>query len=166
MEKSKKEIVNKLLKQEITKEEESELLDLLVDKPIAVDVEKQEESSLTFGEKLADKLSAIAGSWTFILIFSLFFSSSKNFHFILRVYQKILDNFPQIILYTRLNYLVLELFIISVYNFHFNFYILKSSNSKSANSMFSIFFTLFSSSNVNLNTSGEFNLLLKMIFPL
>ena len=31
MEKSKKEIVNKLLKQEITKEEESELLDLLVD---------------------------------------------------------------------------------------------------------------------------------------
>ena len=80
MEKSKKEIVNKLLKQEITKEEESELLDLLVDKPIAVDVEKQEESSLTFGEKLADKLSAIAGSWTFILIFSLFFSFSKNFH--------------------------------------------------------------------------------------
>lgn len=72
MEKSKKEIVNKLLKQEITKEEESELLDLLVDKPIAVDVEKQEESSLTFGEKLADKLSAIAGSWTFILIFGLF----------------------------------------------------------------------------------------------
>ena len=72
MEKSKKEIVNKLLKQEITKEEESELLDLLVDKPIAVDVEKQEESNLTFGEKLADKLSAIAGSWTFILIFGLF----------------------------------------------------------------------------------------------
>lgn len=70
--KTRKEIVNILLKQEITKAEEDELLDLLVDKPIAVDVEKQEESNLTFGEKLADKFSAIAGSWTFILLFALF----------------------------------------------------------------------------------------------
>lgn len=70
--KTRKEIVNILLKQEITKAEEDELLDLLVDKPIAVDVEKQEEANLTFGEKLADKFSAIAGSWTFILLFSLF----------------------------------------------------------------------------------------------
>ena len=36
--KTRKEIVNILLKQEITKAEEDELLDLLVDKPIAVDV--------------------------------------------------------------------------------------------------------------------------------
>lgn len=57
--KTRKEIVNILLKQEITKAEEDELLDLLVDKPIAVDVEKQEESNLTFGEKLADKFSAL-----------------------------------------------------------------------------------------------------------
>lgn len=70
--KTRKEIVNILLKQEITKAEEDELLDLLVDKPIAVDVEKQEESNLTFGEKLADKFSEIAGSWTFILLFALF----------------------------------------------------------------------------------------------
>ena len=39
--KTRKEIVNILLKQKITKQEEDELLDLLVDKPIAVDVEKQ-----------------------------------------------------------------------------------------------------------------------------
>ena len=70
--KTRKEIVNILLKQEITKAEEDELLDLLVDKPIAVDVEKQEEANLTFGEKLADKFSAIAGSWAFILLFTLF----------------------------------------------------------------------------------------------
>lgn len=70
--KTRKEIVNILLKQEITKAEEDELLDLLVDKPIAVDVEKQEEANLTFGEKLADKFSEIAGSWTFILLFALF----------------------------------------------------------------------------------------------
>lgn len=97
MEKSKKEIVNKLLKQEITKEEESELLDLLVDKPIAVDVEKQEESSLTFGEKLADKLSAIAGSWTFILIFSLFLVFWIVLNSIL-LKEKAVDAYPFILL--------------------------------------------------------------------
>lgn len=70
--KTKAEIVNLLLKQEITEEEQDELLDLLIDKPITIDIEKQEEKNLTFGEKLADKFSELAGSWTFILCFALF----------------------------------------------------------------------------------------------
>ena len=48
---SKEDYYYKFYNELITKAEEDELLDLLVDKPIAVDVEKQEESNLTFGEK-------------------------------------------------------------------------------------------------------------------
>lgn len=72
MESKKKDIVKMLLKQDINSKDEADLLEMLIDKPIAVDVEKQEEKALTFGEKAADKISEIAGSWTFILIFSLF----------------------------------------------------------------------------------------------
>ena len=69
---NKKELVKKLLKQEISAEDESELLEMLIDRPITIDVDKQEDSSLTTGEKLADKLSEIAGSWGFIIGFSAF----------------------------------------------------------------------------------------------
>ena len=70
---SKKELVKKLLKQEINIEDEGNLIDMLIDKPITIDVDKQEDKSLTRGEKLADKLSEVAGSWGFIIGFSFFF---------------------------------------------------------------------------------------------
>lgn len=66
---NKREIVKKLVGQEISEEEREQLLDMLVDNPIAVDVDKQEREALTFGDRLADKVSEIAGSWTFIFIF-------------------------------------------------------------------------------------------------
>lgn len=69
---NKKEIVKKLLKQEIPIEDEEELIEMLIDKPITIDVDKQEDKNLTRGERLADKLSEIAGSWAFIIGFSLF----------------------------------------------------------------------------------------------
>ena len=69
---SKKEIVKKLLNQEFSIEDEDDLLEMLINKPITIDVDKQEDKSLTAGEKLADKLSEIAGSWTFIIGFSIF----------------------------------------------------------------------------------------------
>ena len=69
---NKKEIVKKLVNQEISEEEREQLLDMLVDNPITVDVDKQEKENLTFGDKVADKVSQIAGSWFFILIFILF----------------------------------------------------------------------------------------------
>ena len=37
-----------------------------------MDIDKQEEKDLTIGDKLADKISEIAGSWTFIILFVLF----------------------------------------------------------------------------------------------
>ncbi|MBR2833691.1 MAG: DUF1003 domain-containing protein [Bacilli bacterium] len=45
---------------------------MLVENPIAVDIDKQEEENLKFGDRVADKVSDIAGSWTFIILFILF----------------------------------------------------------------------------------------------
>lgn len=70
--KRKKEIVNMLLHQRLDTTDEEELIDMLIDNPIAVDIDKQEAQNMTFGEKLADKFSAIAGSWTFIFSFIIF----------------------------------------------------------------------------------------------
>ena len=68
--KTKKEIVKMLLKNNgLEESDEEELLDLLVDQPISIDVDKQEEAKMTKGDKIADKVSEIAGSWGFILGF-------------------------------------------------------------------------------------------------
>ena len=70
---TKKEIVKMLLKNNsLDEKDEEELLDLLIDQPISIDVDKQEEAKMTFGDRVADKVSEIAGSWGFILGFSLF----------------------------------------------------------------------------------------------
>ena len=69
---TKKEIVRMLLNKSIEIEDEEELLDLLIDQPIAIDVDKEEESNAKRGDKVADKLTQIAGSWGFIIGFTLF----------------------------------------------------------------------------------------------
>ena len=71
--KTKKEIVKMLLRSnELEEKDEEELLDLLVDQPISIDVDKQEEAKMTRGDRVADKVSEIAGSWGFIIGFSSF----------------------------------------------------------------------------------------------
>lgn len=70
--KTKKEIVKMLLNVDLLEQDEEELLDLLIDQPIAIDVDKQEEAKMTFGDRIADKISEIAGSWGFILMFIVF----------------------------------------------------------------------------------------------
>ena len=70
---TKKEIVKMLLKNnELEAQDEEELLDLLIDQPISIDVDKQEEAKMTKGDRIADRVSEIAGSWRFILGFSAF----------------------------------------------------------------------------------------------
>ena len=64
---TKKEIVRMLLNRSIEIEDEEELLDLLIDQPIAIDVDKEEELNAKKGDKVADKLTQIAGSWGFII---------------------------------------------------------------------------------------------------
>lgn len=69
--KSKKELVKMLLNnKQVNVENYDELLEMLIDESIAVDTDKEEKISI--GEKLADKITAIAGSWTFIIVFTLF----------------------------------------------------------------------------------------------
>ena len=70
---TKKEIVKMLLKNNsLDEKDEEELLDLLIDQPISIDVDKQEEAKMTFGDRVADKVREIEGSWGFILCFCLF----------------------------------------------------------------------------------------------
>ena len=92
----KKEIVKKLVSQGLSMQEREELIEMLVDNPIAVDIDKQEEKDLTIGDKLADKISEIAGSWTFIILFVLFLV----FWIILNTYflKEIVDPYPFILL--------------------------------------------------------------------
>ena len=97
--KTKKEIVKMLLKNnELDEKDEEELLDLLVDQPISIDIDKQEEAKMTKGDKIADKVSEIAGSWGFIMGFSgfLLFWIILN-AFILKGDSKI-DEYPFILL--------------------------------------------------------------------
>ena len=47
-----------------------ELFDMLINEPIAINVDKEENR--TIGEKVSDRLAEVAGSWTFIMIFVLF----------------------------------------------------------------------------------------------
>ena len=70
--KDKREIVQMILHQKLDKQDKNDIIDMLADSSIAIDVDKEEKNQLTFGEKMADKLSEIAGSWTFIIVFSIF----------------------------------------------------------------------------------------------
>ena len=92
---TKKEIVKMLLNQNLETENEEELIELLIDKPIAVDIDKQDKQSEKAGDKIADKLTEIAGSWPFIIVFSLFLLS----WIILNIYMfENVDPYPFILL--------------------------------------------------------------------
>lgn len=70
---SKKELVKMLLKSEkLDEKDEAELIDLLIDQPLSIDIDKQQDEKKTFGDKVADKVSEVAGSWGFIMGFSAF----------------------------------------------------------------------------------------------
>ena len=70
---SKKELVKMLLKNEkLDEQDEEELIDLLIEQPLSIDIDKQQDEKKTFGDKVADKVSEVAGSWGFIIGFSAF----------------------------------------------------------------------------------------------
>ena len=66
---TKKEIVKKLLNKDLKTDDENELIEMLIDEPLAIDVDKYEDEFITFKDKLADKITEIAGSWNFIITF-------------------------------------------------------------------------------------------------
>lgn len=62
-----------LLKNEkLDEQDEEELINLLIEQPLSIDIDKQQDERKTFGDKVADKVSEIAGSWSFIIGFSAF----------------------------------------------------------------------------------------------
>ena len=97
--KTKKEIVQMLLKNSSLDEtDEDELMDLLIEQPISIDVDKQEEAKMTFGDRVADRVSEIAGSWGFILGFSCFLIAWVIINSIVLVDGNEIDPYPFILL--------------------------------------------------------------------
>lgn len=92
----KKQIVQMILNQDLEKKDKEEIIDMLVDNPIAIDIEKEEEKNLTFGEKLADIFAEKAGSWGFILFFTLFLITWIVINLILK--ENAVDPYPFILL--------------------------------------------------------------------
>lgn len=88
-------VVRELLNKKLDSVDENELMEMLIDEPIAIDTDKQEDEKRTFGDKLADKVTEIAGSWTFIILFVLFLIGWMviNYFMIVNV-----DPFPFILL--------------------------------------------------------------------
>ena len=95
--KDKRKIVQMILHQNLEKQDKEDIIDLLADSSVAVDVDKEEERNLTFAEKMADKISEIAGSWTFIFISIIFLIGWMVINtFILK--DKEIDPYPYILL--------------------------------------------------------------------
>lgn len=96
---TKREIVKMLLKNsELDQKDEEELLDLLIDQPISIDVDKQEEAKMTRGDRIADKVSEVAGSWGFIIGFSSFLIFWIVLNTVLLAKGKQIDPYPFILL--------------------------------------------------------------------
>ena len=97
--KTKKEIVKMLLKNnELDEKDEEELLDLLIDQPIAIDVDKQEEAKMTLSDKVADKVSEVCGSWLFIIVFMGFLLGWVILNTVILIGDKSIDPYPFILL--------------------------------------------------------------------
>ena len=70
--KRKEKLVKILINKDFEVTDEDELIEMLLDNPTAIDSAKEEDERRTFGDKLADKVTQIAGSWGFIIGFCVF----------------------------------------------------------------------------------------------
>ena len=70
--KRKEKLVKALINRDFEIKDEDELIEMLLDNPTAIDSDKEEDERRTYGDKLADKVTEIAGSWGFIIGFCLF----------------------------------------------------------------------------------------------
>ena len=94
---TKKDIVKMLLKnKELENEDEEQLMEILFNEPIAIDVDKQAEESETWSDKLSDKITEVAGSWSFIIIFVIILISWMSINYLLAV--NAFDPYPFILL--------------------------------------------------------------------
>ena len=70
--KRKEKLVKILINKDFEVTDEDELIEMLLDNPTAIDSDKEEDERRTFGDKLADRVTEIAGSWGFIIGFCVF----------------------------------------------------------------------------------------------
>lgn len=70
--KRKEQLVKILINKDFEVKDEDELIEMLLDNPTAIDSDKEEDERRTFGDKLADRVTEIAGSWGFIIGFCVF----------------------------------------------------------------------------------------------
>ena len=97
--KTKKDIVKMLLRNnELDERDEEELIDLLFDQPIAIDVDKQEESKMTLGDRVSDKVSEVCGSWGFIILFIIFLAFWVILNVVVLSSEDAIDPYPFILL--------------------------------------------------------------------
>ena len=92
---TRKELIRVLLNNKDDDRDYDELMEMLVDEKVAIDPDKEDVTKLTTGERWADKLTVIAGSWSFLIGFTLFLIS----WIILNLFVvDILDPYPFILL--------------------------------------------------------------------
>lgn len=96
---TKTELVKLLLKEnKLNAKDEKELLNLLIEQPLPIDVDKAEDENITIGDKIADKVSDIVGSWTFIIIFIIILISWMVLNGIILKKGNEIDPYPFILL--------------------------------------------------------------------
>ncbi len=99
MKNTKTKLVKTLLKNnKLNKREEKDLEEMLIKEPILINVDKESDKNITIGDKIADKVSDIVGSWTFIIIFVLVLISWMVLNTIIFKVGKEIDPYPFILL--------------------------------------------------------------------
>ena len=99
MKNTKTKLVKTLLKNnKLNKREEKDLEEMLIKEPILINVDKESDKNISIGDKIADKVSDIVGSWTFIIIFVLVLISWMVLNTIIFKVGKEIDPYPFILL--------------------------------------------------------------------
>lgn len=69
---NKERLVKLLLDKDMSGKDEEEIIEMILNNQTAIDSDKEEDERRTFGDKLADKVTYLAGSWGFIISFCIF----------------------------------------------------------------------------------------------
>lgn len=95
---TKKRIVNELLNNKLNNKEQKELKELLLSKSIVIDIDKESDSNIKLGDRIADKVSEIVGSWRFIIIFVSFLLGWVIINGLILTSNSAVDPYPFILL--------------------------------------------------------------------
>ena len=98
MKSTKTELVKTILNNKLNKKDKKDLEEMLIKEHISINVDKEEDENITIGDKIADKVSAIVGSWTFIIVFVLVLIGWMVLNTVIFKSGKEIDPYPFILL--------------------------------------------------------------------